>query len=170
MNRKDIPLFLTLISKYRRCAQNGIIVSPGGEAKTDGLHAYSILHNVYLKIPVTYCINPDIKKLRLIRLIKSAKKLAEKNIRPGVSCFKVDMIVRNYLKTKTRYRFPYSLGHGVKARIHQKPKINPRSKDIFKVGDIFTLEPGLHGSFGGIRIEDMYILTKKGLKNLTKDI
>ena len=116
----------------------------------------------------TFCIKPDKKKKKLYKLVKKAQKLAEKNIKPGISCFKVDMIVRNYLKTKTKYKFPYALGHGIGKKIHQKPIIKPRSKNIFKVGDIFTLEPGLHGKNVGIRIEDMYIVTKKGIKKLTK--
>jgi len=129
-----------------------------------------VVGNKKTDVTRTFCLNPDIKKLKLIKLIQNAKKLAENEIKSGVPCSKVDIIVRNYLKKHTKYKFPYALGHGVGKRIHQKPKISPKSKDVFKVGDIFTLEPGLHGSFGGIRIEDMYLLTKKGIKNLTKDI
>lgn len=126
--------------------------------------------NARTDVTRTYCLNPDMEKIKLIKLIKEAVEIGEKSIEAGMPCFKSDLTVRKYLKIHTRYKFPYALGHGVGKKIHDKPKISPKSKDVFKVGDVFTLEPGLHGSFGGIRFENMYILTRKGVKNLTKHI
>jgi len=115
----------------------------------------------------TFCLEPTTEKKRLMSIIKHAKKLAEKNIKPGVACKDIDKLARDFIKSKTKIRFPYALGHGVGKRIHQRPKIYPRSKDIFRVGDIFTLEPGIHSNNFGIRFEDMYLLTSKGIKKLT---
>ena len=116
----------------------------------------------------TFCIKPNSRQKKLIKIVKDAKKLGEKNIKPGMKCKDTDKIVRDFIKSKTKIRFPYALGHGVGNRVHQRPKMYPKSKDIFKIGDIFTLEPGIHSKTFGIRFEDMYILTKNGPKNLTK--
>ncbi|MBU3897055.1 MAG: M24 family metallopeptidase [Nanoarchaeota archaeon] len=116
----------------------------------------------------TYCINPDTRKKKHYNLLKITQRRAEKMIRVGVSCSKVDISVRKYLKQHTKLKFPYALGHGVTNKIHARPKISPKSKDVFKVGDVFTLEPGLHSKSIGLRIEDMYLLKKTGIVKLTK--
>ncbi|MDD5416980.1 MAG: M24 family metallopeptidase [Candidatus Aenigmarchaeota archaeon] len=118
----------------------------------------------------TYCIKPDKNKIKLYQLLKNAQKIAEKKIKVGAPCSEADLAARKYLKKHTRLKFPYSIGHGVGKKTHQRPRISPKSKDVFKVGDVFTLEPGLHSEKIGLRIEDMYLLTGKGLIKLTKNI
>ena len=146
---------LILYSSGLQHKENFIIIDIGvvvGKSRTD--------------VTRTFCIKPSVKKKKLIKLIKNAQKLAEKKIKPGIRASEVDSVVRKYLKKNSKMRFPYSLGHGVKSRIHQRPKIKPRSKDKIRIGDIFTLEPGLHSKTTGLRIEDMYLLTDKGLKKV----
>jgi len=118
----------------------------------------------------TFCIRPDKKKRRIYNIVKNAQEIAIKKIKPGIDARDVDLAARKYIKKHTKYKFPYGLGHGVGKRIHQKPKISPKSKDIFRAGDVFTLEPGIHGNFGGVRIEDMFLLKKNKLVKLTKTI
>ena len=124
--------------------------------------------NTRTDVTRTYCINPDKKKKKLYNLIKIAQKKAEKVIKPGIQCSKADAAARNYLKKHTKLKFPYGLGHGLKNKIHDKPRISPKSKDVFKIGDLFTIEPGLHSKKIGLRIEDTYRLTKRGPIKLTK--
>ncbi len=116
----------------------------------------------------TICIKPTVRQKKLIKIVKDAKSLAEKKVKVGTKCKDVDKLARDFIKSKTKMRFPYALGHGVGKRIHQSPKIYPTSKDKFKIGDVFTLEPGIHSKNFGIRFEDMYIVTKTGIKLLTK--
>lgn len=118
----------------------------------------------------TYCINPDKNKIKLYNLIKQAQKIAEKNVKIGKQCSVADIAARKYLKKHTTMKFPYAIGHGLGKKVHDKPKISPKSEDVFKEGDIFTLEPGLHSKKNGLRVEDMYLLTKKGIIKLTKNI
>ncbi|RLG21125.1 hypothetical protein DRN74_03765 [Candidatus Micrarchaeota archaeon] len=63
----------------------------------------------------------------------------------------------------------YALGHGVGIEVHESPLISSKSKDLLHENTVFTLEPGLHiPKLGGIRIEDTFVMTKKGPKALTK--
>lgn len=118
----------------------------------------------------TYCLKPDKNKKKLYQLVKNAQKIAERKVKVGAPCSSVDLAARKYLQKHTRIKFPYAIGHGLGKKTHDKPKISPKSKEVFKIGSIFTLEPGLHSDKIGMRIEDMYLLSRKRIIKLTKDI
>ncbi len=68
----------------------------------------------------------------------------------------------------SRGGFPHGLGHGIGTVIHEWPNFKPKSMDILPVGCVMTVEPGLYfKGYGGVRIEDMVLITKNGYKNLT---
>jgi len=49
-----------------------------------------------------------------------------------------------------------------------KNNFKPKSEDILPVGSVMTVEPGLYfKDWGGVRIEDMVLIARKGYKNLT---
>jgi len=64
---------------------------------------------------------------------------------------------------------PHSLGHGIGRKVHQPPKLSPKSKDTLKPGMIFTIEPGIYiPEVGGVRIEDVVLLEESYPFFLTK--
>jgi Xaa-Pro aminopeptidase len=65
--------------------------------------------------------------------------------------------------------FFHGTGHGVGIEIHEAPRIGPHSKDKLSSGHVVTVEPGLYyPGLGGVRLEDMALVTTNGPKNLTK--
>lgn len=62
----------------------------------------------------------------------------------------------NYFKKlKLDAHFIHSLGHGIGLDVHEKPSISKKSKDKLTDGMVFSIEPGLYFSWGGVRIEDL---------------
>ena len=64
--------------------------------------------------------------------------------------------------------FGHSLGHGVGLAPHEQPRLAANSGDKLLSGMVFTVEPGIYLSgWGGIRIEDLVVLTDDGPKLLS---
>ena len=63
--------------------------------------------------------------------------------------------------------FFHGLGHGVGLDVHEEPGLG-RSGDELVAGDVITLEPGTYRQgYGGIRLEDLLLVTEDGSETLT---
>ena len=64
--------------------------------------------------------------------------------------------------------FIHSTGHGVGLEIHEAPGIGPSGAKPLVAGDVVTVEPGVYDpAIGGVRLEDMLVVTAEGSRNLT---
>ena len=65
--------------------------------------------------------------------------------------------------------FFHGTGHGVGLDVHEAPRLNRRSHDMLRPGHVVTVEPGLYyPDVGGVRLEDVVLVTRKAPKNLTR--
>ena len=92
-----------------------------------------------------------------------------KTVRPGVSCKSVDDAAREVIRRAGHGpHFGHGTGHGIGLMVHEGPSVSPLSKDTVKPDMVFTVEPGIYiPGWGGVRIEDMVLVTDDGMKVLT---
>jgi Xaa-Pro dipeptidase len=104
----------------------------------------------------------------LYNLVLLSHKKSARIVYPGIKCALADKTARNVLGKYNKY-FIHTLGHGVGTKIHEYPKMYYKiEKPIFKSGMVITIEPGIYiKGRCGIRIEDTYLVTQKGLKPMT---
>lgn len=120
---------------------------------------------------ITIAVGKLNAKQRMIhRVVSEAQQRAIQAAKPGAKCANIDAAAREYI-TANGYGeyFGHALGHGVGLEVHEYPVLSPHSKDVLAEGMVFTIEPGIYiPKFGGVRVEDVFVCTKNGVKKLTK--
>lgn len=113
-------------------------------------------------------VDPRIIELEMV--VRAAHRAALKLCRPGARVGALDEAARKVMrKAKLEDLFVHSLGHGVGLEIHEFPRIRVKGADKdarLKAGMVITIEPGLYlPGVGGVRHEDMILITKNGYSN-----
>jgi Xaa-Pro aminopeptidase len=113
---------------------------------------------------------PSARQIKIYEAVLKAQEIALKKIMSGEKRAKIiDSSARSFLAKKFKNNFKHGLGHGIGTVIHEWPNFKPKSEDVLPVGTVMTVEPGIYlKGVGGVRIEDMVLITKKGGQNLTK--
>jgi len=119
--------------------------------------------------------SPKLKKM--YALVKQGQEIAFRTLKDGVDGSLAHHRIMDYFKKEgfeTGQRngrmqgFFHGTGHGVGLEIHEPPRVSP-VKEKLRAGQVVTVEPGLYYSgIGGVRIEDMVLIMKNGIRNLTR--
>jgi Xaa-Pro aminopeptidase len=135
----------------------------------------TLYHADFTRTVVRGKASPRLKKM--YAAVKEAQDIALKMIRDGMESKKIHAAIHSKftrLGFKTGPRngrmqgFFHSTGHGLGLDIHEPPRISA-GDDILKAGQVVTVEPGLYyKGVGGVRLEDVVVVRKKGCTNLTK--
>lgn len=115
---------------------------------------------------------------RLYDTVLHGQTLAFKKLRAGVPTQAVHGVVLEYF-AQQGYRtgryggrmegFFHGTGHGLGLEIHEAPRIGQFSTGKLVAGQVVTVEPGLYyPELGGVRLEDVALVTQKGARNLTR--
>ncbi|NQU95823.1 MAG: M24 family metallopeptidase [Candidatus Omnitrophica bacterium] len=112
--------------------------------------------------------SPLMRKLR--RAVKYAHSAAIRKVRPGVKISKLVSEAHGYIRKKGLGKYIlHTLGHGLGKKIHQAPKLSEKNNRTLKEDMVITIEPGLYVKRkGGVRTEDMILITRNGHEVLTR--
>jgi len=113
---------------------------------------------------------PNAKQKKIYKVLIESQKKAIRRVAEGVRAFEVDKAARDHIKkNKFGHCFIHSTGHGIGKKVHEAPKISLNDRSTLKSGMILTVEPGIYfKGWGGMRIEDMVLVTKRGCEVLTR--
>jgi Xaa-Pro aminopeptidase len=113
-------------------------------------------------------------------LVKEALEVSTAGVKPGVNGRALyervcDIFQQAGYKTQLNKEpgevledgFFHGLGHGVGLEVHELPNMGRVGHDLVP-GDVITIEPGLYRSgYGGLRLEDLVLVTKDGYEVIT---
>ncbi|MDH7485023.1 MAG: Xaa-Pro peptidase family protein [Anaerolineae bacterium] len=121
----------------------------------------------------TVCLGEPAEPQRfweIYQAVLAAQQKAEAEIRAGMSGVEADAIARRVI-VEAGYgeQFGHGLGHGVGLEVHEKPRVSYISEDTLAAGNLITVEPGIYiTGWGGVRIEDIVLVTDDGVEVLTR--
>lgn len=112
----------------------------------------------------------DRRMINIFDIVLKAQEAAIKAIRPGMSCGDIDKAHREvFIENNLEQYSLRGLGHGVGLEIHEYPRVVMNNDEKIEEGMIFTVEPGIYiPDFGGVRTEDVVLVTSNGCEVLTK--
>ena len=112
---------------------------------------------------------PTSQQLDLYEVVLTAQRAGVASVMAGVSASEVDAVCRDAISAAGFGEwFSRGAGHGVGLLIHEDPFINRTGDLKLQVGDVVTVEPGVYREgFGGIRVEDLVVVTDNGCRVLT---
>lgn len=112
---------------------------------------------------------PPAQLAEIYTIVQSAQDAALATIRAGVPANVVDAAARDLIAAAGYgEQFVHGLGHGIGVRIHDGPFVHGKNDDPLPANSILTVEPGIYiRDFGGVRIEDVVLVTDEGYELLT---
>ncbi len=113
---------------------------------------------------------PSDEQKEIYRTVREAQAMALERVRAGASCRELDGLARGRIeRAGFEGKFLHGLGHGVGIEVHEAPTISQESADSLEAGEVITVEPGIYVSgFGGVRIEDLVLVSGAGAENLSR--
>jgi Xaa-Pro aminopeptidase len=112
---------------------------------------------------------PTALQRELYGLVEEAQRAGITALRDGVTARAVDSASRDvFVAAGHGDWYLHGTGHGVGLQIHEPPFHSQASDEVLAAGNVVTVEPGLYRvGVGGIRIEDLLVVTETGSRPLT---
>ena len=128
---------------------------------------------------------PPAEIVKMYEVVMRAQDAGIKALRPGITGREVHELVEDVifaagydtLRAGQKHNpgdpvtrgFIHGTGHGVGLEIHEAPSVGRAGTSPLAAGDVVTVEPGIYDpDIGGVRLEDMLVITADGSRNLTR--
>jgi Xaa-Pro aminopeptidase len=129
--------------------------------------------------------DPSPEIARRYEVVRRAQDVGIAALRPGITGREVHELVEDVIweagydtlrpgqkkdpTDPTPRGFIHATGHGVGLELHEAPNVSRGGSKPLIVGDVVTVEPGIYDPvLGGVRLEDMLVITERGSRNLTR--
>ena len=112
----------------------------------------------------------DDEILRISAVVREAQQKGIAIVRSGTPVQDVDSVVRGYIEDQGYGQFfKHGTGHGVGIAVHEAPSVTIKSEGLLEEGMVITIEPGIYvPGLGGVRLEEMVLVTETGAEVLTR--
>jgi Xaa-Pro aminopeptidase len=136
----------------------------------------ALLHGYHADMTRTVVLGePDAKFHEIYHLVLQAQLAAIGGLRAGMRGYEGDALARDVIAAAGYGdNFGHGLGHGVGLNIHEAPSLRrvvagkEETSPVLRAGNITSVEPGIYlDGWGGVRIEDLVLITEKGCEVLT---
>lgn len=161
------------VAGYKRCRLGGGPPTSYRIKKGDVtiLDLWVNYHGYWADMCRTFVIGrkPTSEEIGVHGLLRRAMGAAEKKLKPGTPAKEVYQAVYDVLDKAGWARYwSHHAGHGTGCHAHEQPTLIPANSTVLRPGMVCTLEPGVYrDGFGGMRIEDNYLITKTGCERLS---
>ncbi len=162
-------------------ASGGRSALPHGRASSKRIQKGELLTLDFGAIYKGYCSDitrtviigePDDRQKEIYELVLAANRAGIEAVKPGLKGKEVDAVARNLIiKAGFGEFFGHGLGHSIGLGVHEGPNLNLREEKLLESGMVVTVEPGIYiPDWGGVRIEDMVLVTEQGCEVLTRSL
>lgn len=112
---------------------------------------------------------PSAESARMLDVVTEAQAAGVAVVAAGTDIAAVDRAARGVIDdVGWGDLFDHGTGHGVGLDIHEAPSVSGRATDTLLPGHCITVEPGVYRvGFGGVRVEDLLVVTPTGARPLT---
>ena len=119
----------------------------------------------------TVSLGETSKEMRdIYAVVREAKQKGTDAVRVGLPVQELDMIVRGFIEERGYGEFfGHGTGHGVGIAVHEPPAVTAKGEGLLEEHMVITIEPGIYlPHVGGVRLEDMVLVTENGGEVLTR--
>lgn len=115
---------------------------------------------------------PSPRQREVYETVLAAQLAGLAALRPGITGREVDAVARKVIEDAGYGQyFSHGLGHGVGLDVHEGPRLAAGFDHELAPGMVVTVEPGIYiPDWGGVRIEDLVVITETGHEVLSTGV